>query len=213
MPPHSQTPTSNVRRRSRRWPVLVWILVLALWVVVTGRSAAGPSLSFAAAHAYSTGSDPVSVAVADVDRNGKPDLLTANRDANSVSVLLNAGTGFATKVDYAVGEAPASLAVADLNGDSSPDVAVANQSEAGISLLLNDGNGDFFRFGVPTIGVPDSVAIADLNGDGWADFVNANSSIGESTVSVSFQPRPRKLPDRGDTRRSEPRRQRSLSAT
>ena len=128
----------------------------------------------------------MSVAVADVDRDGKPDLLTANRDANSVSVLLNAGTGFATKVDYAVGEAPASLAVADLNGDSSPDVAVANQSEAGISLLLNDGNGGFFRFGVPTIGVPDSVAIADLNGDGWADFVNTNSSIGESTVSVHF---------------------------
>jgi hypothetical protein len=55
MPPHSRTQTSRARPRSRTWPVLVWIVVLALWVVVAGRSAAGPSLSFAAGHAYPAG--------------------------------------------------------------------------------------------------------------------------------------------------------------
>ena len=59
MQPHSRSTISRARPRSRRWPVLVWVLVLALWIVVAGRSAAAPSLSFAAAHAYSTGSEPV----------------------------------------------------------------------------------------------------------------------------------------------------------
>ena len=58
------------------------------------------------------GSNPFSVAVADVNGDGKPDLVTANFYGNTVSVLLNTtATGattptFAAQATFAVGPAP-----------------------------------------------------------------------------------------------------------
>jgi hypothetical protein len=44
--------------------------------------------SFAAQQSFATGGGPVSVAVGDVNGDGRPDLLIANKDDNTVSVLL-----------------------------------------------------------------------------------------------------------------------------
>ena len=56
---------------------------------------------------YTTGSGPISVAVVDVNGDSKPDIVTANWDANTASVLLNQGSGtFGTKVDYTTGSNP-----------------------------------------------------------------------------------------------------------
>ena len=54
-----------------------------------GAGAAAPS--FAAATNFAAGSGPVSVAAADVNGDGRPDLLVANSSSSNVSVLLNAG--------------------------------------------------------------------------------------------------------------------------
>ena len=48
--------------------------------------------SFAAQQTFATGSDPRSVTAADVNGDGKPDLIVANLSANTVSVLLNTRT-------------------------------------------------------------------------------------------------------------------------
>ena len=87
--------------------------------------------SFQAKLDYATGSGPSSVAIGDLNGDGKPDLATANADANSVSVLLNRGDGsFEAKLDYRTGRGPVSVAIGDLNGDGKPDLATANTDGA-----------------------------------------------------------------------------------
>src|ERR1039458_1215401 len=91
--------------------------------------------TFRAAVYYSAGMHPVSVAVGDFNRDGKPDLAVANQEygpggygeaPGSVSVLLGNGDGtFRATVNYPVGGNPVSLAVSDVNGDGNPDLIVA----------------------------------------------------------------------------------------
>src|SRR5678815_4670509 len=73
------------------------------------------------------GNGPVAVAVADLNHDGIPDLVTANAFSNDVSVLVGHGDGtFAAPQRVAVGNFPQSVAVADLNGDGIPDLVTAN---------------------------------------------------------------------------------------
>ena len=44
---------------------------------------------FRAPQEYAAGADPYSIAIGDLNGDGKQDLATANLDANTVSVLLN----------------------------------------------------------------------------------------------------------------------------
>jgi hypothetical protein len=65
---------------------------------------AGSAPSFARARSYAAGHGPWSVAIGDLNGDGKPDLATANLNGRSVSVLLNGGDGsFRARRDYATG--------------------------------------------------------------------------------------------------------------
>src|SRR4029077_6619241 len=80
--------------------------------------------------------------LADVNGDGKPDLIVADQAARAVSVLLNATTpgsnpSFATQQTFAAGSEPVSVALGDFNGDGLPDLAVANYSDNTVSVLLN----------------------------------------------------------------------------
>src|SRR5580693_4623455 len=98
-------------------------------------------LNFANAVDYgSGGEEATSVAVADVNGDGKPDLVVANScppnsstcpsptDEGSVGVLLGNGDGtFRPPVVYDSGGVLATwVAVADVNGDGKPDLLVTN---------------------------------------------------------------------------------------
>jgi hypothetical protein len=151
--------------------------------------------SFAAQQTFATGPGPRSVAVADVNGDGKPDLVVTNEGANTVSVLLNTTApgattpSFAAQETFATGSGPVSVAVADLNGDGKPDLVVANLISNTVSVLLNTtapgsttasfAPQETFATGV----LPRSVAVADLNGDGKPDLVVANETA-LGTVSV-----------------------------
>ncbi len=143
--------------------------------------------TFAAKVDYITGTSPYSVAIGDLNGDGKADLAVVNLN-NSVSVFINTGTGsFATKVDYTTGTSPQSVAIGDLNGDGKPDLAVANENSDSVSVFMNNGNGTFAtKVDYITGSLPYSVAIGDLNGDGKADLAVANyiSNFGSSSVSV-----------------------------
>ena len=94
---------------------------------------------FAAATPYATGTTPESVAIGDLNGDGRPDLAVANTDSNTVSVLLGNGDGtFQAQTQYPTGLGPASVAIRDLNGDGKLDLAVANAVSNNVTVLLND---------------------------------------------------------------------------
>ncbi len=136
------------------------------------------------------GASPYSVAVVDVNRDGRLDVVTANAGSADVSVLLGAGEGaFQAQQRFGVGSSPSSVAVADVNGDGQLDVVTGNYYSADVSVLLGNGDGTFQaqqRFGVGSGTL--SVAVGDVNGDGRLDVVTANHVSAEeyssSDVSV-----------------------------
>ncbi len=84
------------------------------------------------------GNGPFSVAVADLDGDSVPDLVTANQSSGDVSVLLGNGDGsFQTAVSFAAVGRPFSVAVADLDGDSVPDLVTANFFSDDVTVLIN----------------------------------------------------------------------------
>ena len=99
------------------------------------------TVSFASKQDFTTGSNPYSVSIGDVDGDGKPDLAVANSNSNSVSVFRNTGTSgtvsFAAKQDFTTGSGPRSVSIGDLDGDGKPDLAVANSNSNSVSVLKN----------------------------------------------------------------------------
>ena len=85
-----------------------------------------------------------SVAIGDIDGDGKSDLAVANYNSNTVSVFRNISTSgsistssFATKVDFATGSYPFSVAIGDIDGDGKSDLAVANYNSNTVSVFRN----------------------------------------------------------------------------
>jgi len=118
---------------------------------------------------------PIGVAVADVNGDGKPDIVVANTSSGTVGVLLGNGDGTFQTVVTTVCSAPAGVAVADVNGDGKPDIVVAGTVDI-VEVLLGNGDGTFqtaVPYGSGGFGA-NSVAVADVNGDGKPDLVVAN---------------------------------------
>jgi hypothetical protein len=142
--------------------------------------------TFQAAVSYNSGGDAAtSIAVADVNGDGKPDLLVANFDSSTVDVLLGNGDGsFRTAVSHGSGGYnPDSIAVADVNGDGRPDIVAANEcvtnsncTNGVVGVLLGNGDGTFQPAVTYSSGgyTPDSIALGDVNADGKPDIVAAN---------------------------------------
>ena len=134
--------------------------------------------SFAAVSTYSTGvnSEPYAVAVADVNGDSRPDIVTANFSSQAVGVLLGqASGGFAAVSQYSAGGSPYDVAVADVNGDGRPDLVTANYNGSAAGVLLGQASGGFAAVSTYSAGAnPFGVAVAAVNGDGRADIVMTN---------------------------------------
>ncbi len=133
---------------------------------------------------HATGTGPSSVATADFNSDGKPDLAVANSTDNTVSVLRGNGDGtFQAHQDTAVGSGPDWVTVNDFNRDGKPDLAVANQTANTVSILVGNGDGTWQAHVDYYVGSgPRGIAVADFNGDGPVDVAVANS--GSNTISV-----------------------------
>jgi hypothetical protein len=154
-------------------------LLGAVLVLVNGAIA---QVAFAPATNYPVSTYPRAIAAADINGDGKMDLIVANEFANSLLVLTNDGNGgFGSNATYNV-QNPSFVMAADVNNDSKPDLISADEDVGQLSVLTNNGNGGFVLASTPTLGVslPAWVTTADINGDGKPDLICAewqNSTI------------------------------------
>lgn len=151
------------------------------------------------------GSRPVAITVGDVDRNGKPDLVTANYGSDNLTVLLGAGDGrftvgnggtAVTVTSPSVQTRPTGIAVGDFSGDSNEDLAVTFEGTQAAVLFYGDGRGTFRNSGPFCVGStqlvanictgaspgPSAIVTGDFNRDGRPDLAVANRQSGTVTV-------------------------------
>jgi hypothetical protein len=163
------------------------------------------TLAFAPKVDLTTGASSTWPAFADIDGDGKPDLLVTSVSSVELYVLRNTSApgvvSFAPKVDVAVGNSPAMVVVADLDGDGKPDPVVSNTSSSSISLLRNTSSIGAVslaaRVDLATPSAPIGVALADYDGDGRPDIVVADAGATELSIfrntstpgTLSFAPR------------------------
>jgi VCBS repeat protein/centrosomal CEP192-like protein/HYDIN/CFA65/VesB family protein len=148
--------------------------------------------TFQAPAVYAAGAMPDSVVAADVNGDGKLDLVVADSTSNAVWILLGKGNGtFATAVNYSVGTQPLWVAVGDINRDGRLDVAVANAgcidascttNTSSVSVLIGNGDGTFGRTASTALQyLTHAITEGDFTGNGKPDLAAA---VAESQVDV-----------------------------
>lgn len=162
---------------------------LALAALLLGLApAARAQSSFAASVNYplASGATPLGVAVADVNGDGRPDVVTGNQGTDNVGVLLGqaspAGT-LGSPLYYSTGTGsllrPTGVAVGDLNADGRPDIVAVNQNAGTVAVLLNSATapGTFLAAVTYATGgsTPNLLRLADLDADGRLDIVVGNT--------------------------------------
>ena len=149
----------------------------AIAFVVAMCSAAAADFCPDAGTVYPTGDSPFSIQVCDLNGDGRPDLVTANADTDTVSVLLrNADGTYAAPVIFATGDEPGDLACCDVDGDTNLDIVTVNHITDDVRIHFNNGSGEFTAPGVSyAVGeAPWGVRCLHLNGDAHLDLVTAN---------------------------------------
>ena len=163
-----------------------------------GGFASAPGSPFAALRA--TPPHNHGLEVADLNGDGKVDIVTGNQNDNSVSVLLGDGGAFrpAPGSPFAVGRSPYPLALGDVNRDRHIDIVAPNVGSNSVTVLLGDGRGGFLAAAGSPIAVatrPYGVALGDLNADGRLDAVISHDDITLITILLGdgrggFRPAP-----------------------
>jgi hypothetical protein len=151
------------------------------------------------------------LAVADVNADGRPDLLTVasiggfskltvftNISATGTGQLYSSSTtppnflNDSTTYQMTLGANPSGLVVVDVNNDGKPDVIIANANNPGtLTVMTNTGfinnSGNAYTFVLassPAVGAyPNALVAADINGDGKMDLISANWGVTTNTVT------------------------------
>jgi len=152
-----------------------------------GNGAFGPALNDGAG--FFTGTNPAGITVADLNGDGRLDLIIANEGSNDVSILINVPVGnsftFEPGPRLQAGVGPVSTVVADLLGNGVPDLAVANSGSNNVWVLPGIGNG-FFNDQNPTIypvGTnPGALFVGNFTGGSGQDLVTVNSGSDNVTL-------------------------------
>ena len=84
----------------------------------------------------SVGASPEDLAVGDLNDDGKSDVVTANEDGGTISILLNDLAGsYDPAITISIGDAPVSIDIGDLDGDGDNDIGVICEDSSGDRVL------------------------------------------------------------------------------
>jgi hypothetical protein len=140
--------------------------------------------TFGARQDYSSGSDPADVLIADLDGDGRKDLVTANSWDDTVSILPGTGAGaFGIAQSYPTGGSiPAAIAAGDVDRDGLVDLVLAGNRADTVAVMFNSPYGFWGPVQTQVGDNPVAVALGDVNRDGRLDAVTANQLAGSVSV-------------------------------
>ena len=157
--------------------------------VLLNTSTGAGNISFAPEMTVTGGSSPMPVVVADVNGDGKPDLIVGQSGSNTLWVLINttprgaSTASFSAQQTFSVGEFPDSIVVADFNGDGKPDIAVTDNNDATLYVFENTttAGASTVSLASPLVlttgNAPRAVTTGDFDGNGTIDLaVSDNGS-------------------------------------
>ncbi|CAF1586178.1 unnamed protein product [Adineta steineri] len=139
---------------------------------------------------YSTGvgSQPSSVAVGDLNKDGRLDIVVTNSGTNNIVVFLgNNISSFSNPMTYSTGlrSQPNAVAIVDFDNDGQLDIAVASYGANSMGVLLGYGNGSFMNQLIFPTGFdshPIALATGDINKDKLTDIVAVNDGYGNIDI-------------------------------
>lgn len=144
--------------------------------------------TFRAPVAYSSGSVAWETHIADLDRDGRADVVVFGNQPNDTLAIMRGdpahpGQLLAPTV-YALGSNPTTFDFADLDGDGYLDVVVARRGGTSSVLLQDRLNPGTLRPAIHFAGPqePSTLALADLDGDGRVDLVIDDRATRDVTV-------------------------------
>lgn len=154
-------------------------------LALVGNLIAG-EVPFFLAQTVEVGMGPHGIDLADFNGDGIWDLVVADGDSDSVSILLGNGDGSFQEVSRVpVGLEPNAVAAGDFNGDGIWDVAAANGGSGDVSILLGNGDGSFVRFAAFLTGQRShGIVVGDFNGDGIQDIAVPNGESDNVSILI-----------------------------
>jgi len=133
---------------------------------------------------------PGTLRAADMDNDGKIDIVALCREVDGIRVHFNAG-GASFPHENSVllptgGFGPWDLIPADLNRDGKIDIAVVNTFSSDLTIFYNEGNRKFSApLTMPSGAGPMSLASSDLDGDGYLDIVTVTKGFPAVLVFIN----------------------------
>lgn len=136
------------------------------------------AFAFAKQRAYLVGSKPLSMAIADFNRDGRGDIAYVRQQTSGVSIRFGGPDGLEAPVHMHFAGGPGSIAAVDMNMDGWRDLITANVASPSVTLLLNHADGTFAspQFVPATLG-PKFITAGDVDRDGDPDVITAGSTI------------------------------------
>jgi hypothetical protein len=126
---------------------------------------------------YTTGAGPMAVKIADLNNDSFLDVVVANLNGNTTSILLGYGNGsFQWHSDLwnGLNAGTNGIAIDDINHDNHLDIVVVNRKASNIGVFLGEGYGNFSKqvtFSTGNGSTPAGLALGDLNNDNFLDVV------------------------------------------